>query len=219
MVVLGPRRYLAEQGVELKEGDEVRVRGSKAQGRDGILYILAREVTETGKGAAITLRDEGGFPNWAGGNMGRGNGPGGGRGFGSGGVGGGGVGGGGVGGGGVGGGGVGGGGVGGGGVGGGGGGGRGGGGRRGGRSRGRSRRPRWWSWRRQRRTVKTAFTDYFFVQRTGKEAVTISQASELARLRKVRITLLSFRPSGEIVTVPKNQEERFLTVARNDRLF
>jgi hypothetical protein len=89
MVVLGPRRYLAEQGVELKEGDEVRVRGSKAQGRDGILYILAREVTETGKGAAITLRDEGGFPNWAGGNMGRGNGPGGGRGFGSGGVGGG----------------------------------------------------------------------------------------------------------------------------------
>jgi hypothetical protein len=99
MVVLGPRRYLAEQGVELKEGDEVRVRGSKAQGRDGILYILAREVTETGKGAAITLRDEGGFPNWAGGNMGRGNGPGGGRGFGSGGVGGGGVGGGGVGGG------------------------------------------------------------------------------------------------------------------------
>lgn len=96
MVVLGPQRYLAQQGVELKEGDEVRVRGSKAQGRDGIIYILAREVTETRKGAAITLRDEGGFPNWAGGDMERGNGPGGGmnqgagggRGFGNGGFGG-----------------------------------------------------------------------------------------------------------------------------------
>jgi hypothetical protein len=94
MVVLGPQRYLAEQGMELKEGDEVRVRGSKAQGRDGIIYILAREVTETSKGAAITLRDEGGFPNWAGGGMERGTGAGGGRGFGSGGFGGGGRGGG-----------------------------------------------------------------------------------------------------------------------------
>lgn len=95
MVVLGPQRYLAEQGMALNEGDEVKVRGSKAQGRDGIIYILAREVTETSKGAVITLRDEGGFPNWAaGGGMERGHGAGGGRGFGNGGFGGGGRGGG-----------------------------------------------------------------------------------------------------------------------------
>jgi hypothetical protein len=94
MVILGPQRYLAEQGISLNEGDEVMIRGSKAQGRDGVIYILAREVTTASNGVAIILRDEGGFPKWAGGNMEHGNGTGGGRGFGNGGFGGGGRGGG-----------------------------------------------------------------------------------------------------------------------------
>ena len=36
---------------------------------------------------------------------------------------------------------------------------------------------------------------------------------------KVQTVTMSFRPSGEILIVPVNQEERFLAIARNDRLF
>ncbi len=86
MVVLGPQHYLTEQGLVLKEGDEVRIRGSKAQGSKGIIYILAQKITKTSNEVAITLRDEWGVPNWAGGSMERGHGTGGGgRDFGNGG--------------------------------------------------------------------------------------------------------------------------------------
>ena len=84
MVVLGPQRYLAEQKMSLQAGGEVMVRGSKAQGKDGVIYILAREITESSTETTIVLRNEGGFPKWAGGNMEKGNGTGGGRGPGSG---------------------------------------------------------------------------------------------------------------------------------------
>lgn len=73
MVFLGPQRYWLAQGVVLKVGDKVSVRGSKAQGRDGVIYILAQEVTETSQGLAVRLRDLSGHPNWAGGRTGRGN--------------------------------------------------------------------------------------------------------------------------------------------------
>jgi len=79
MVVLGPQRYLAEQKMSLQAGGEVMVRGSKAQGKDGVIYILAREITESSTETTIVLRNEGGFPKWAGGNMEKGNGTGGGR--------------------------------------------------------------------------------------------------------------------------------------------
>jgi hypothetical protein len=85
MVVLGPQRYLAEQKVSLQAGGDVVVRGSKAQGKDGVIYILAREITESTTETTIVLRDEGGFPKWAGGNMEKGNGTGNGRGPGGGG--------------------------------------------------------------------------------------------------------------------------------------
>ncbi|MBV5307500.1 MAG: hypothetical protein J0652_12490 [Desulfobulbaceae bacterium] len=84
MVVLGPQRYLADQKVSLQAGEDVVVRGSKAQGKDGVIYILAREITESSTEATIVLRDEGGFPKWAGGNLEKGNGSGVGRGSGSG---------------------------------------------------------------------------------------------------------------------------------------
>ncbi len=72
MVVLGPQWYWADYGVPLKEGDEVVVRGSKAQGQDGVIYILAQKITEIDQGVAVVLRDESGHPNWAGGVGGRG---------------------------------------------------------------------------------------------------------------------------------------------------
>ena len=76
IVCLGPQRYWAEHGVSLKEGDQVVVRGSKAQGQEGVIYIVAQKITETSQGSVVILRDESGHPNWAGGSMGRGNGAG-----------------------------------------------------------------------------------------------------------------------------------------------
>ncbi|MBU4237513.1 MAG: hypothetical protein KKI01_14495 [Proteobacteria bacterium] len=70
MVFLGPQRYWVDQGVPLKVGDKVVVRGSKAQGQDGVIYILAQKITETSQGLAVILRDASGHPNWAGGRMG-----------------------------------------------------------------------------------------------------------------------------------------------------
>lgn len=85
IICLGPQRYWVEQGMPLKEGDKVAVRGSKAQGQDGVIYILAQKITEIDQGVAVVLRDECGHPNWAGGVGGSGRGrSGGGRGGGSG---------------------------------------------------------------------------------------------------------------------------------------
>jgi len=80
IICLGPQRYWIEQGMTLKEGDKVEVRGSKAQGQDGAIYVLAQKITEIGQGGVVVLRDESGHPNWAGGPMGRGNGGGRGKG-------------------------------------------------------------------------------------------------------------------------------------------
>ena len=75
-----PATLLAEQGMPLKKGDKVAARGSKAQGQDGVIYILAQKITEIDQGVAVVLRDEFGHPNWAGGVGGRGRGRSGGRG-------------------------------------------------------------------------------------------------------------------------------------------
>jgi len=80
IVCLGPQRYWIDHGVPLEVGDEVAVRGSKAQGQDGVIYILAQKITEISQGVVILLRDESGHPNWAGGPTGRGNGDGRGKG-------------------------------------------------------------------------------------------------------------------------------------------
>ncbi len=69
IICLGPQRYWVDQGMPLKEGDKVTVRGSKAQGQDGVIYILAQKITEIDQGVAVVLRDESGHPNWAGGRM------------------------------------------------------------------------------------------------------------------------------------------------------
>lgn len=67
MVVLGPPRYWAEQGVPLKVGDKVAARGCKAQGHNGVIYILAQKITEISQGVVVILRDESGHPSWVGG--------------------------------------------------------------------------------------------------------------------------------------------------------
>lgn len=69
VVVLAPHSYWAENGIALKAGDDVSVRGSKAQGKDGVVYVLAQKITDTSKKVSVSLRNESGRPVWAVGGM------------------------------------------------------------------------------------------------------------------------------------------------------
>jgi hypothetical protein len=66
VVVLGPAWYLQHDDLDWKIGDQVTVRGSLAQGKDGRTYLLSQQVTVPG-GATIVLRGENGSPSWSGG--------------------------------------------------------------------------------------------------------------------------------------------------------
>lgn len=69
VVVLGPAWYLQDDNLDWKVGDQVTVRGSLAQGKDGRTYLLAQRVSAPG-GATINLRGENGSPSWSGGGRG-----------------------------------------------------------------------------------------------------------------------------------------------------
>lgn len=72
VVILGPPRYWADNGIDLKIGDSVSVRGSKAQGKDGVVYLLAQKISAAARNSEVVLRNEDGRPAWAGSGMGRG---------------------------------------------------------------------------------------------------------------------------------------------------
>jgi hypothetical protein len=52
--------------VDLPDGTEVKVRGSKSLGKDGNLYVIAQEMELPGAGKSIAFRDGGGIPLWKG---------------------------------------------------------------------------------------------------------------------------------------------------------
>jgi hypothetical protein len=66
VVVLGPAWYLQDDNLDWKIGDQVTVRGSLAQGKDGRTYLLTQRISTPG-GATIELRGENGSPSWSGG--------------------------------------------------------------------------------------------------------------------------------------------------------
>ena len=72
VVVLGPQRYWVEHGIALKVGDSLTVRGSKAQGADGVIYILARKITDDSLNTSVSLRNESGCGAWSCGGSGTG---------------------------------------------------------------------------------------------------------------------------------------------------
>lgn len=63
-VHLGPKTFLEKEGLRLAKGDTIGVTGAKMQGA-----VIARTVTHAGK--TYILRDEKGFPRWAGMRKGR----------------------------------------------------------------------------------------------------------------------------------------------------
>ena len=74
VVVLAPQSYWSENGIALKAGDDVTVRGSKAQGSDGVEYMMAQKITDTTQKTSVSMRNESGRPAWAGGGIGNGSG-------------------------------------------------------------------------------------------------------------------------------------------------
>lgn len=74
VVVLGQQSYWANNGIEIRIGDSITVRGSKAQGKDGVVYIMAQKISNTTLNVEVSLRNEAGRPAWSGGGMGRGTG-------------------------------------------------------------------------------------------------------------------------------------------------
>jgi hypothetical protein len=65
-VLAAPSWYWEEQKVTVRDGDRVRVKGSKTMGADGSLYVVAQEITLPGREKPLTLRDAGGKPLWRG---------------------------------------------------------------------------------------------------------------------------------------------------------
>lgn len=62
-VHLGPLWYLEQQNVQIASGDNVEIKGAKAERRRGTVF-LAAEVTKGSE--VLMLRDENGIPAWAG---------------------------------------------------------------------------------------------------------------------------------------------------------
>ncbi len=52
--------------VDLPDGTDVKVRGSKSLGNDGNLYVIAQEMELLRSGESIAFRDGGGIPLWKG---------------------------------------------------------------------------------------------------------------------------------------------------------
>lgn len=63
-LVVGPGRFWEKQGMAVSVGDEVKVRGAIAQGRDGNTYMFTQQIECRGTGSAVTLRSESGAPLW-----------------------------------------------------------------------------------------------------------------------------------------------------------
>ena len=62
VVRLGPRRYLAQQGFQIADGDRIVVTGSKVRIGDEEA-IIARQVKCRNR--SLTLRDKRGKPQWS----------------------------------------------------------------------------------------------------------------------------------------------------------
>jgi hypothetical protein len=69
VVITAPPWYLHDANVTFQENSEVEVVGSKYIGRDGNLYIVARELRNPLTGRVITLRDSTYRPLWKGHRM------------------------------------------------------------------------------------------------------------------------------------------------------
>lgn len=67
-VVAAPGWFWSDRGIAVKPGEELEATGSSAQGKDGMLYLISRSITNLSQKETVTLRDEAGRPEWRGGS-------------------------------------------------------------------------------------------------------------------------------------------------------
>jgi len=67
-VTVGPESYWNRKGIAINLNDDLSVKGSRAQGKDGKSYILAQKLVNRTTGAQIDLRDDRGEAVWSGRN-------------------------------------------------------------------------------------------------------------------------------------------------------
>jgi hypothetical protein len=67
-ICLGPGSYWEKKGIAINMNDDLSVKGSKAQGRDGKSYVLARKLVNKTIGVQVDLRNVEGVPVWTGRN-------------------------------------------------------------------------------------------------------------------------------------------------------
>ena len=65
-VLAAPAWYWGEIRPAVRDGERVRVKGSKTMGADGDLYLVAQEIVPAGAGETVVLRDASGKPRWSG---------------------------------------------------------------------------------------------------------------------------------------------------------
>jgi len=68
-VSVGPESYWEKKGIAIQVNDDLSVKGSKAQGKDGKSYVLAQKLVNRTTGAQVDLRNEKGEPAWSGRGM------------------------------------------------------------------------------------------------------------------------------------------------------
>jgi hypothetical protein len=68
-ISVGPASYWEKKGIAINLNDELSVKGSKAQGKDGKSYILTQKLVNRTSGAQVELRTETGEPAWSGRSM------------------------------------------------------------------------------------------------------------------------------------------------------
>ncbi|MBW4056632.1 MAG: DNA-binding protein [Proteobacteria bacterium] len=67
-VSVGPGSYWKQKGIVIALNDELTVKGSKAQGKDGKVYILAQKIVNRTTGSQMDVRNDKGEPGWSGQN-------------------------------------------------------------------------------------------------------------------------------------------------------
>lgn len=65
-LAVGPTSYWEKHGVPLHLNDDITAKGSKAQGRDGKIYLLVRTLENRTTGSQVRMRNELGEAAWNG---------------------------------------------------------------------------------------------------------------------------------------------------------
>ena len=68
-VSVGPGTYWEKNGIAINLNDDLSVKGSRAQGKDGKSYLLAQKLVNRTSGAQLELRNDRGETAWSGRNL------------------------------------------------------------------------------------------------------------------------------------------------------